>query len=1135
MLNRAVIKLLVGSAAAARAEAYVAEGRVVAVARSKDGSRVVGHVVGSSNTPYAAVVELDEHGTPRSGRCSCPVAHDCKHVAATLFALLAREEGAADAGAGSTGTAAADAAAPEWERALAPLLGPGGDAPGGGGRAAGSGAVRGARARLDEVALHVELVPADDRARRLAARTGLRLVPRVALRPLVRGRSGRWVRTGISWRDLRYRDGTVPAEHLEVLRALDGLAGGARPTAFAFDAREQVHADELPASALWALLDDARRVGLPLVGADRAQSEVVWTAARSELVVSRVADGLLVEAEVHADVPADDLDPVGRPAGGVVGTTADGALLLGRLATALDATATDLLLREAPLVVPDADAPRFLRRALPALAQRFDEATLVGVALPEPPRPVLLLRVVRHADHVARLSWHWRYVSGEPPVVEATYPAGHGDSGARLAAARAASGTPDDGVRDVIRERAVLERLDGLLTRPVEDAELRGLATADFFGLELPDLAALADGDPDLEIEAVVDPDAPADVDYREAADVEVSVEIVGESTTPTGGRDWFDLGVLIRAGGHQITFEQVFRALATGRSRVLLPDGLHFSLDDERFDRLRELVEESRDLQDTMGKVLRVGRYQADLFAALDALGLVDAQAGAWRAALGGLAAGASPRPLEAPAGLAAQLRPYQQEGFEWLAFLAEHGLGGVLADDMGLGKTVQTLAAVVHAHEVAAAAGAPRPAPVLVVAPTSVVDMWETETARFAPGLRAAAVRGTRARRGEPLGDTVAGADVVVTSYALFRLDAEEYRSIAWSMLVLDEAQFVKNRQSVVYKCARELPAATKIALTGTPLENNLMELWSILSVVSPGLFPDPYRFSQYFAGPIEREGDDGRLAVLRRRVAPFVLRRTKEAVAKDLPPRQEQITEVVLAPRHRRAYDRYLQRERRNVLGLVDELETHRFKVFRSLTVLRQAALDVSLVDDGGEVSTGNPAGPRGGTEIPSSKLDVLFEMLDDVLAEGHNVLIFSQFTRYLGLVRDRLDDAGVDHAYLDGSTRRRAAEVAKFTSGRVPVFLVSLKAGGFGLNLTAADYCVLLDPWWNPAAEAQAVDRAHRIGQTRTVMVYRLVAQDTIEDKVMRLKEAKSALFASVLDGGTSAASGLTADDVRELLS
>jgi SNF2 family DNA or RNA helicase len=307
----------------------------------------------------------------------------------------------------------------------------------------------------------------------------------------------------------------------------------------------------------------------------------------------------------------------------------------------------------------------------------------------------------------------------------------------------------------------------------------------------------------------------------------------------------------------------------------------------------------------------------------------------------------------------------------------------------------------------------------------------------------------------------------------------------------------------------------------MTGTPIENNLMELWSLLSFTAPGLFPDPEGFTEYYRHPVERHGDVERLDQLRRRVRPLMLRRTKEQVASDLPDKQEQVLELELNPRHWKVYQTHLQRERQKVLGLLGDLQKHRFEIFRSLTLLRQASLDASLIDE-------QYAG------VPSTKLDALMEMLDDIVADGHRVLVFSQFTRFLTLARQRLEAAGIDLCYLDGRTRKRDQVIDSFRSGSAPVFLISLKAGGFGLNLTEADYCILLDPWWNPATEAQAVDRVHRIGQTRKVMVYRLVAKDTIEEKVMALKEKKSALFANVMDAGGLESGALSAADIRSLL-
>ncbi len=297
--------------------------------------------------------------------------------------------------------------------------------------------------------------------------------------------------------------------------------------------------------------------------------------------------------------------------------------------------------------------------------------------------------------------------------------------------------------------------------------------------------------------------------------------------------------------------------------------------------------------------------------------------------------------------------------------------------------------------------------------------------------------------------------------------------------------------------------------------------MELWSLLSITAPGLFASPVRFAEQYRAPIEQAHNREALDRLRRRVKPLMMRRTKQQVAADLPDKQEQVIEVALNPKHRRIYHTHLQRERQKVLGLLGDLEKNRFEIFRSLTLLRQASLDVTLIDPSY-------------TGVASTKLDVLMELLTEIVSEGHRTLIFSQFTRFLAAARERLEADGIEYCYLDGSTRDRGAVLAEFKSGTAPVFLISLKAGGFGLNLTEADYCILLDPWWNPATEAQAVDRVHRIGQTKQVMVYRLVAKDTIEEKVMALKATKAALFGSIMDGGEFSTGRLTAADIHGLL-
>ncbi len=612
---------------------------------------------------------------------------------------------------------------------------------------------------------------------------------------------------------------------------------------------------------------------------------------------------------------------------------------------------------------------------------------------------------------------------------------------------------------------------------------------------------------PDVAVEVL---GAPAD--YRDISD---SLTIGLSTAEIAGERDWFDLGVTISVDGRELPFAEVFSALASGESHMLLDDGAHFSLLEPGLQELRRLIEEARALTDSPSAPLRISRYQAGLWAELAALGVVGEQAQVWQRQVGALLEIDAIAKHEEPAALQARLRPYQREGFGWLASLWELELGGILADDMGLGKTLQALALICHARE-----RDPDIGPFLVVAPTSVVSNWVGEAGRFAPGLKVGAVTDTLARSGRTI-DEVAAADVVVTTYTLFRLEADAYRTVAWAGLILDEAQYVKNHQAKTYRCVRELTAPFKLAITGTPMENNLMELWSLLSVTAPGLFPDPKRFAEQYARPIERGGDAEQLARLRRRIKPLLKRRTKELVAADLPAKQEQTLDVELHPRHRKLYDTHLQRERQKVLGLIDDFNRNRFAILRSITLLRQLSLHPGLVDDAHDT-------------VPCAKLGALVEQLEDIVGGGHRALVFSQFTGFLAKARERLDAEGIGYCYLDGRTRRRDRVLERFKDGDDPVFLISLKAGGFGLNLTEADYCFLLDPWWNPATEAQAIDRTHRIGQTRPVMAYRMIARDTIEEKVAALARRKAALFSGVMDEGDLFASNLTAEDVRGLL-
>jgi superfamily II DNA or RNA helicase len=770
------------------------------------------------------------------------------------------------------------------------------------------------------------------------------------------------------------------------------------------------------------------------------------------------------------------------------GTTRGGAIAQSLSAVDITVSGADLVVTPVArrvtltrLTVPPEGRERFLDEYFPLLRKLAPVTSSDGSFVPpEISPPELVLHAVHGDGHRLELWWEWVYQVGDRRVR-----------------------TPPDGPvtahRDLAGESALLAELDGVPLdrfglrrgRRLRPGRVRGIDAMLFTTEVLPLLAR-----PGVLVET--DGVVP---DYREVGD---SVTIGLSVTESVGENDWFDLDVTIRAEGREVPFLDVFLALARDRSHLLLADGAYFSLEKPDLRALRALIEEARSLQEASDGTLRISRWQAGLWDELARLGVVERQSAVWERQVRGLLSIQSVPEVAVPATLTARLRPYQVDGFQWLAFLWDQRLGGILADDMGLGKTVQALALICHADA---------SAPFLIVAPTSVVGNWAAEAARFAPGLRVATV--TKRGQGFP-----ADADVVVTSYTLLRLDVEAYAAVPWAGLVMDEAQYTKNHQSKVYQCLRRVPAEVKLAITGTPMENNLMELWSLLSITAPGLFPSPSRFKEFYAKPIERDGDAELLARLRRRVRPLMKRRTKEQVARDLPPKLEQVLEVDLHPRHRKLYQTVLQRERQKVLGLLEDMDRNRFSILRSLTTLRRLCLHAGLVDDQH-------------ADLPSAKVDALSEQLRDVIDGGHRALVFSQFTGFLATVRARLDADGVEYCYLDGRTRNRADVLTRFKEGTAPVFLISLKAGGAGLNLTEADYCFLLDPWWNPAAEAQAVDRTHRIGQHRNVMVYRLIARDTVEQKVLALQRRKAQLFTNVMDDGDVFSPSLTAEDVRGL--
>jgi SNF2 family DNA or RNA helicase len=490
---------------------------------------------------------------------------------------------------------------------------------------------------------------------------------------------------------------------------------------------------------------------------------------------------------------------------------------------------------------------------------------------------------------------------------------------------------------------------------------------------------------------------------------------------------------------------------------------------------------------------------------------------------------------PADPPASFQGVLRDYQRDGLGWFQFLRRMGFGGCLADDMGLGKTVMVLALLAWRRETGAGGGhgdgpgAPRgdgpgarngTRPSLVVVPRSLVDNWRAEAARFTPALRVLDYSGTARRAIDD--EAIGAADVVLATYGTVRRDVARLKELDFEYVVLDEAQAIKNAATASAKAARLLNGRHRLALSGTPIENHLGELWSLFDFLNPGLMGASSVFQRAASAT---QPDEETLALVARGLRPFILRRTKAQVARELPAKTEQTIACVLSKKERSFYDGLRRHYRAALLDRVSRLGLGRSQVqiLEALLRLRQAACHPGLVD-----------GDR--LADPSAKLDVLVPRLAEVAAEGHKALVFSQFTSLLAILRQRLDEAGVTYEYLDGRTRKRGPKVDRFQRDpECPLFLISLKAGGLGLNLTAAEYVFLLDPWWNPAVEAQAIDRAHRIGQTREVFAYRLIAQDTVEEKVLELQQRKRALADAVLSADAVGLRHLTRDDLELLLS
>ena len=599
-------------------------------------------------------------------------------------------------------------------------------------------------------------------------------------------------------------------------------------------------------------------------------------------------------------------------------------------------------------------------------------------------------------------------------------------------------------------------------------------------------------------------------------ANVQVRKQGVSAQMRVSSGVDWLSMDMTFGSDGLAVSEAELRACLESGRRLVQLADGSYAPVDP---DAVGALLTRMAEIYANSGAKKKLPLSQAGRVK--DLLEMVGGDAKVTAAAkkmFAKLADIDEIKNVAKPRTLKATLRPYQQQGYSWLAFLHQMAAGGILADDMGLGKTLQTISLLLWAK------GKEKKKLNLVVAPTSVVPNWAREIQKFAPSLKTVIWQGPKRFDREK---DLAKADVMITSYALLRRDEELLDGLDLRYVVLDEAQHIKNPLSHTARAAKKLTSERRLALTGTPIENRLSELWSIFDFVSPGLLGNLKQFEEKVSRPIDR-GDEDTARRLRKTIQPFVLRRLKRDVADDLPAKIEQERIVPLAEAQQKLYQQTLKTVRKSVLSEVEKkgISKSQIQILAALTRLRQVACDPRLMKLEDE---------KFGDE-DSGKLAALREIVGEAISGGHRVLIFSQFVTMLGHIKNALDEDGVSYEYLDGSTKNRIDKVDAFNEDEsVSVFLISLKAGGTGLNLTGADTVIHFDPWWNPAVEDQATDRAHRIGQTKVVTVYRLIASGTVEEKILALSAKKRALMSNVLSTDGTPLKGLTKKDVDELFS
>lgn len=1050
-----------------------------------DGDRLIGEVEGSGGEHYRQTIRFAHRGgIDIEGSCSCPMSYNCKHVVALLLDELQRAQ--------ATAPAAAAARAEHWLEQLA-------------------GLAQASAAEDDGAPSSLAWVLAPD---------GMGGPPRLHLRRARLRKNGQISGT-TPIHDVHAVLRALPAAHADgdeqLLREFAALQAGSMASSYAgiagvIGARLLTRLCAQGRLMLAWSEDDLRRNQLFYLrpGPGR-QAELGWHETIEDTVRLdwRFLDGAAITGVLPTDPPCyiDDYQL--------------GELVLPAALSAMPAPAMVELVAQAPQLPPDRRAAMAARLAALGLERLVPPPQeIVTLARNDIlPTPVLVLDAME-AGWGRNAAWH------DYAALQFEYDGCSAD-GIDEPVLR----TTQDGVVVLIERNAAAESVAAALLAelgfftPPPGSPLNAMPDV----LQLKDEAAwiafAQQGIPRLEAAGW---QIELQEDYRyELIDIDEWYAELDED-----GSDWFSLELGIVVDGERHPLLPLLVQMVRAAPHDFTPAALAARLEDEAL--LVELSSMERialpwgrikPILSTLGELYfgeRLGKAVRLPF--MDAARLAQLEYAAQLRWIGGERLRELGRKLDAfagivsvapPAGLQADLRPYQLSGLAWLQFLREYGFNGILADDMGLGKTIQTLAHILLEKEAGRL-----DAPALVVAPTSLMPNWQAEAARFAPGLRVLLLHGKERAASF---DAIATADLVLTTYALLGRDEEALLKHRYHLLILDEAQYIKNHRTKAAQTATLLDARHRLCLTGTPVQNHLGELWSQFHFLMPGLLGDDKSFRAYFRKPIEQGGDVQRKDFLARRVKPFMLRRTKDKVATELPPKTEIVLPIELGSLQRDLYETVRVAMDRKVQAEIDRkgLARSQIVILDALLKLRQVCCDPRLL--------------KPETEAGSAKLHTLMELLDTLGSEGRKVLVFSQFTSMLALIGAALRERGANYVELTGATVDRAAPVAAFQAGQVGVFLISLKAGGVGLNLTAADTVIHYDPWWNPAAENQATDRAWRIGQQQPVFVYKLIARGTLEEKIQEMQRRKGELANALLanESETELAPGIGADDLRAI--